>query len=146
MQNVTLRRLRSDDGGTFGELIMGGERLCVTCERPWINNENGISCIPPGVYPVTRFLSPHNGDCFLLHDVPGRDMIEIHSANFMLELKGCISPGRDYGRFRGFYKGNEYDLPGVTSSRATMKMLLETLPEDKFTITVIGIQHQQENV
>lgn len=146
MQNIILRRLRSDDDGTFGEIIMGDERLCVTCERQWKNNQNEVSCIPPGVYPVTRFLSPRNGDCFLLHDVPDRDMIEIHPANVMLELRGCIAPGRDFGHFNGWYMGQHYDLPGVTNSRSTMRMLLETLPKDKFTITIVGIQHPKGNV
>ena len=53
----------------------------------------------------------------------------MHSANFMLQLLGCIAPGKTFARFKGVYGGQPYDLQGVTSSKDTMERLLELLPD-----------------
>lgn len=95
MERVTLRRLTlSPDHSTHGIILRQNKPYCSTLERPWLNNENGISCIPAGLYKVTKFNSPSKGEVFLLHDVPGRSMIEMHVANHVSELKGCIAVGQ----------------------------------------------------
>lgn len=123
-----LRILRTEqsDEGTFGYLFIDNETFCVTGERPASGDH---PCIPPGTYSWRKFNSPHNGPCLLLTNVPDRYMIEIHSANFMLQLKGCIAPGHDFARFSGTWDGKPYNLKGVTSSKAAMAALLNAVPD-----------------
>ncbi len=121
--SVLLARLYETKDGTFGALSINGIKVCVTVERPWKNNDNGVSCIPAGTYKFTRFKSPHNGDCFLLQGVPNRDMIEIHAANVASQLKGCIAPGKSFAVFPEF-EGAQ----GVTSSKLTLLTLFDLLP------------------
>lgn len=125
-------RTERGDGGTFGHLSVNGKPFGVTCERPPTGE---FPCIPAGTYNWRKFNSPHNGPCLLLEDVPGRSMIEVHSANFMLQLRGCIAPGREFARFTGTWEGKPYDLQGVSSSKLTMGKLLDILP-DAGTITI----------
>lgn len=95
--------------------------ICCTLELPWLDNQHEISCIPKGSYRVTRYNSPSKGEVFLLHDVPGRSMVEIHSGNTVDDIKGCIAVGRTYGRIK--------DKRAVIYSRSTMLKLREELPE-----------------
>jgi hypothetical protein len=79
---------------TIGEIHIDGKHECFTLERPEGNNAPQVSCILEGEYDVTLYYSPHmNRIVMLLHNVPGRDMIEMHPANYPRELKGCIAPG-----------------------------------------------------
>ena len=85
---LTLTRLDTTDHGIFGHLVCDGDTFnCVTLE----NDEKEI---PNGTYKVTLFDSPRFGyKVPLLHDVPGRDMIEIHPGNLETDSKGCILVG-----------------------------------------------------
>ena len=79
---------------TMGKLLIEGEPFCETLELPWIENEPDISCIPVGIYLVKMLMSPHFKvpmPHFL--DVPGRTFIEIHGANSVHDLLGCIGVG-----------------------------------------------------
>lgn len=129
---VILARTGQTLDGMFGALSYDGKQIAVTVERPWNNNKPGISCIPAGSYPVTRFKSPHNGDCFLLHNVEDRSEIEMHAANVAEQLRGCIAPGKTFATFPEF-EGAQ----GVTGSKLTMIRLLDILPAT-FTLTVIN--------
>lgn len=122
---MKLRRTRQDDEGTFGHLTLDGFEA-VTVERP---KDGDHPCIPAGTYNWKKFVSPHNGPCLLLEGVPGRTMIEMHAANFMLQLLGCIAPGRDFARFTGTWEGQPYDLQGVSSSKLTLGAILSLLPD-----------------
>lgn len=124
--NIELRRVTlASDCPTYGVLLSQGLPLCLTLELPWKNNVVGISCIPAGIYRVTKFKSPSKGDVFLLHDVPDRSMIEIHVANTVKDIQGCIGVGRS------FFNG------GITTSRQTLEMLYDILPNE-CTLTVIN--------
>lgn len=80
---------------TFGVLVDAyHEYLCDTLERPWLNNQHNISCIPEGEYKVQRHLSAkRNEECILIPYVEGRTDIEIHEANVVSQLRGCIGVG-----------------------------------------------------
>jgi hypothetical protein len=90
------------DACTLGTLSVAGLRF-ETIECPWMDGANleGECAVLEGEYPVTTYMSPGQGyEVLLLHDVPGRAMIEIHIANYVInpitgirELKGCIAPG-----------------------------------------------------
>lgn len=61
-------------------------------ERPNLDNKSNISCIPEGLY----FCKPDNvgkHKWFTVEDVPNRSNIEIHGANLVKDLRGCIGLG-----------------------------------------------------
>lgn len=103
MRTATLMRQPSTPDGTFGTLRLDDGASWVTGELPWHDNKHGISCIPEGRYVCRWFNSPKHGMCYQVYNVPNRDMIEIHSANFMADapkakqLEGCIALGKDKG-------------------------------------------------
>lgn len=79
---------------TLGRVRVNGETHSHSLELPWKNNMPGISCIPPGVYELEFFDSPKFKRPILrLKNVPGREAIEIHPANHVAELRGCIALG-----------------------------------------------------
>ena len=91
---------RQNDNGTATTGIFffekdGGEVLTLaSLELPWKENKNKISCIPKGSYKVTTtFSNRFKKDMWLLLDVPNRSGIRIHSANYSIELEGCIALG-----------------------------------------------------
>lgn len=64
-------------------------------ERPWLDNEPFISCIPEGRYTLKRVNSPRFGaGRWEVSEVPGRWHILIHTANFPHDVEGCIGLGR----------------------------------------------------
>lgn len=78
---------------TTGVLYMGTKELCKTIELAWLLNEKGKSCIPKGTYKMVWTFSPSfRRNTWRLVDVPNRDGILIHAANFTRQLKGCIAP------------------------------------------------------
>ena len=85
---------------TWGNLVVNGKPICLTLERPWLGNKKDISCIPEGVYQCERIISPHNGSVYQL-DVEGRKYIQLHTANMVKELKGCIAYGSTYSDMYG---------------------------------------------
>jgi len=88
MDTVRLRRITTGEQGTFGVLI-ADEWECCTLELPWRNNENNISCIPPGTYSAIFIKSSTYGPCYWIQDVPSRSEILIHTGN----LAGDVSEG-----------------------------------------------------
>lgn len=105
---------------------------CNTLELPDKGNQPSISCIPVGEYCVTKHNSPSQGDCFKIHDVPGREHILIHVANYVRQLRGCIAPGLNFVDIDG---DGELD---VTTSRKTLQRMLNVLP-DEFTLKIIEL-------
>lgn len=79
--------------GTFGRLFDGARLICYTLEPPWMNNEQFVSCIPPGVYRAVWQKSPGHGWCYGLLNVPGRTEILFHAGNYLRDTEGCILPG-----------------------------------------------------
>ena len=128
MEKLKIERWQRDDC-TLGVLTYGDFR-CFTLELPWKNNEKNISCIPRAeAYQGRKHESPSNGDCIAIDNVLNRTYIQIHSANFARQLRGCIAVGDSIK----FLDGDS--LPDVTNSGATLKRLLKVLP-DKFTIDI----------
>lgn len=78
---------------TTGVLLLNGTPVCATLERPWQENKNAVSCIPPGTYAASKFKSPSKGSVLLLKNVPNRAMIEMHAGNFVTDTEGCILVG-----------------------------------------------------
>lgn len=90
--DLTLNRIYYPTG-TNGQILIGSAPVCYSIELPWKNNQRRISCIPEGRYELTIYNSPKHGPCLLLKNVPNRDMVEVHEANWAIkELNGCIAP------------------------------------------------------
>lgn len=128
METVILQREPFQPDHTYGALYWGGFRICDTLERPWDNNHAKTSCIPEGEYTAISFQSPHNGDVWLLENTTPRSMIELHAANFVSELEGCVACGT-----KGILAGK----PAVLRSKPCLIMLKKTLPT-KFILQIIN--------
>jgi hypothetical protein len=80
-------------GGTNGQLYINNSFLCHTIELPWKNNLPNRSCIPEGMYILSRRWSPKHKWHIEVEDVKHRSLILFHPANDAVkELKGCIAP------------------------------------------------------
>ena len=121
-----LNRLISDLFSTKGVLTNERRIICHTLELPWLNNHQNISCIPSGVYDVSRSVSQKFGDCYRFASVHKRSGILIHAGNTIKDTRGCILVGLDVN-----------DV-GVIHSNLAMLRLHDTLPEN-FTLTIRNI-------
>jgi hypothetical protein len=102
---------------------------CFTLELPWKNNQQYVSAIPEGVYDVVKRYSAKYGNHLHILNVPNRDLVLIHEANFVRNLLGCIAVGE---------KRLDIDKDGltdVTNSVATKNKLLSFL-DTKTTLTI----------
>ena len=93
--------------GTFGEWYSDeGELICISMEKPWVDNIPYDSCVPEGEYGIQEYSSPKFGNtyCIVNHYLEvgmyegdaGEDTryaILIHPANWVAQLNGCIAPG-----------------------------------------------------
>ena len=104
---LKLTRLETTDYGVFGHLEVDGFD-CGTLERD-------DKLIPTGVYKITMYDSPHNRCVVPLLHVPGREMIEIHVANWETQLEGCIAVGK------------KRENRGITESRKAFNELMAVL-------------------
>lgn len=138
--NLLLSRGPSTDEGTFGTLTGPGINLR-TVELPDRGNEPQHSCIPVGVYEAEVFQSPSKGRVYLLKHVPGRSMIEVHSANFagdvlhgwQSQLLGCIAPGLGVAKLQN--ADGKLQM-AVTSSRTALARLFEATQGHPITLTI----------
>lgn len=98
---LKLVRISYSKEGTFGVLIDNEIPFCVTLERPWRDNQVGISCIPTGNYICKRVASPKFGNTFEVMDVQGRTHILFHSGNIIDDTHGCVITGEEFGILAG---------------------------------------------
>ena len=90
---ITLQREKSPKDRTLGHVNLPDGTLISTLERPWLDNQRSISCIPAGIY---KFKLDTHGrfQWFRLLDVPGRSNIEIHLGSKPEHSEGCILMSR----------------------------------------------------
>lgn len=124
MEKVFLNRTDYQDRQTLGYLVYLNKEICKSLELAWNNNNSKISCIPIGEYKVIRRWSNKFNNHFYLTNVPGRDFILIHNANYHYQLLGCIAVGE---KFVDLNKDGYLD---VTNSVSTLKKLLKMLPNE----------------
>lgn len=121
---MTLTRQQANASQTLGELVLRDQEgkvlfECVTVELPWLENARRISCIPIGEYKVITRVSKKYSKHLHVLDVPNRDFILIHEANFVYQLKGCIAVGATI---------KDIDQDGtldITSSKLTKAKILQ---------------------
>ncbi len=123
----------------YGQLVIphdGQYTILWTIERPWLNNERNISCIPAGTY-TTRFV-PRSASgkyrrVYHLLDVPQRGGILIHNGNLVSHSKGCLILGTKTGNLAG--------KPAVLGSKVAMRKLVSIIGEEESQITIWGNQY-----
>ena len=131
---VFLKRESDDGTQTLGKLFINdinGVTLfsCKTLELPFKGNQKRISCIPKGKYNVKRRYSLKYGNHFHILNVPNRDFILIHNANYWFQLLGCIAVGQAHIDL------NKDGKKDVTNSKNTLLKLNEWLTND-FVLTI----------
>ena len=128
---VLLRDLFIDDKASLGTLYVYDEFKnqlfkSESLERGWINNENMISCVPQGCYPLKyEYSDKFKKKLWELKNVPNRSECKIHVANYWKQLNGCISPG-----FKRKYIDND-NILDVTSSGDMLKLFHKAMSEDE---------------
>jgi len=142
---ATLNRVRASSKQTQGIFTLYDEDInllysCVMLELPWLANQRMISCIPKGSYLVTPRESPKHGEHWLIHDVPERDYILIHSANYagsknpktgQPDLLGCIAPGVEFVDIDGD------GLLDISASRFALKGLNKATKRLTFKLHIV---------
>lgn len=144
METVTIKRLRSGDQGTEGELVAGAF-TCKTMELPWRDNQHGVSCIPAGVYKAEWRWSPkRQRNIYYIQEVPGRDVIQIHSGNFagdeslgfQSDVEGCILLG---ARFAEGVNAKGLPQRAVLESRKTLAAFEAHMKQGPFALEIVDV-------
>lgn len=111
--------------GTIGRMFAEGA-IFSTVERPWLDNEPFISCIPEGAYIVEPYSSAKYPDVYEIKDVPDRTHILFHAANYPTDVEGCVGVGA---------KSHDRTLM-VTHSRDAMERFKTLMGQDPFRLQI----------
>jgi len=127
--DVLIQREKSSATQTLGELTVYENRIkpiydCKTVELEVDVNAQRDDAIPNGIYKVVKRVSMKYGNHFHILDVPNRSYILIHNANYSRQLLGCVAVGTNHTDI------DRDGLKDVTSSKATLKQLVELLPSE----------------
>lgn len=126
--------------GTFS--LYDGNKLLMMCNSIELKNafnQKQISCIPEGEYVCVYRESPKYPKHYHVLNVPGRDFILIHPANFAgsknpntgkPDLMGCIGLGNGYGDL------NKDGIVELLNSTKTMKKLIDIVGKGSFTLSI----------
>lgn len=127
MKQFILFRMKETEGITPGSLYDSNRLFsCRTLELPYKDNQEDISCIPTGKYILEKYDSPKHGWIWRFKNVEGRTFIEIHIANEVSELLGCIAVGEEL-------TGNRLILSKIAFDR----FMAFTENDSEITITVM---------
>ena len=131
-----LRRIFQDANETLGIFTVYDIRNFPfyelrTLELPWKDNSKQQSCIPVGEYDVIKRVSAKFGNHFHILNVPNRDYILIHSANYVRQLLGCIAVGYSHTDIDGD------GLRDVTESLSALRNLNDILPKS-FKLEIVN--------
>lgn len=117
---------------TLGYLFVDTNPIFYTIERPWLGNQNNISCIPEGEYSLQPYSSPKFPEVWEVLNVPRRSAILIHAANFAEELHGCIAPGLS----SGYMDRGGKPTKSVSDSVKAIKKIKELFGYEKHTLKI----------
>lgn len=142
MNIIRLRRWAHTPHGVFGTMTFG-DFSCFTVERPWVNNQPRVSCIPDGMYSAIWHNSPRFGRTIAivggsvsLSPSPNhqRSAILIHQGNTMDELLGCIAVGDSLGMVNGRW--------AVLNSVRTLGRFHAAIPQTNSMIDIYTSFHE----
>lgn len=138
---VLLRDFFFDGQASLGSCLVYDENKNrvfkgVSLERGWVNNQNRISCIPEGKYPLVLEWSPRfEQNLWEIKNVPGRSECKFHVANYWWELNGCVALGKQEKNIDGDR------VMDVNYSRITMERFHKALEgHKKAWLTVIDVR------
>ena len=132
MITLTLSRYLYHPACTIGDLSTPyGEFK--TLEPPWKDNAHNDSCIPLGSYRLRGYRSPKHGFVLMVHNVPDRELIEIHAGNYAVQTRGCI--------LIGVYTEFIDSVPSVQRSDRALERLLKYLPSDEWMLLTVSNAH-----
>jgi len=129
---LTLKRIAKTGHGVFGVLLDDfGFPFALTAERPDLNNQSDVSCIPAGTYSCKKIISNHFGACIEVQDVPDRSHILFHKGNIpMTDSKGCILVGEQFE--------NVSNRMAVQASRHGFNQLM-AIADDEFDLLIMEL-------
>jgi len=143
MNVVNILRGETSDEGTFG-LLTTANFHCHTGELAWNNNEKDKSCIPAGTYQCVWHLSPSKGWVYMVQNVPNRENVLIHVANYCgtapkykSDLLGCIGLGLGFGQLIG--------QKAITSSGLAFNQFNDLMNQQPFTLNIRWLEGVGEN-
>lgn len=131
IQSATILRAIYREDAVSGILLLDTLPICLTMERPWRNNQIGISCIPTGTFLCKRVNSPKFGDTFEVTGVSGRTEILLHKGNIDDDSHGCIILGENFDIW-----APTGQLSIVSSKAAFDEFMKRTLGQNQFPLTV----------
>lgn len=139
-KKVILQRVWMDDNQSTGSLIVLDELrqpiyISPCIERGDRNNEQNISNVPTGTYPLIWESSPKFGMVWELKDVPNRSECKIHAANMWNQINGCIAPGTYLGELND---DGYYDTLSSGEALKRFHLALEDMQEQGTTITIFN--------
>ncbi len=123
--NLDLIRFTPDNSeysitATFGKFFFEGKPVCYSMEK----NE---TLIEPGSYPFSLYWS-RNNKCIvpLLGGVANRSELEIHPANWLYEINGCIAPGLSINK----------SIPNINMSKIAFGEICKIILKNNFSGTL----------
>lgn len=127
--DAVLKREKSTETQTLGEFIFYGDSIkqifsCKTVELEVDCNAVRDDAIPCGLYKVVKRHSAKYKWHWHITDVPNRDYILIHNANYSRQLLGCVAVGASHVDI------DKDGLTDVTSSKSTLKRMNKILPDE----------------
>jgi|11BtaG_2_1085332.scaffolds.fasta_scaffold13613_4 hypothetical protein len=145
MEQINLFRFFGNKYCMMGAMSFLGHEtpLLYTIEKPWLNNQQMISCIPSGSYVMEPKHKENFGsypDVWQILDVPNRYGIYFHVANRAEQLKGCIATGLLAGS-SGYEDPNIGKGNAVLDSKSAMNFIKETIGYKRCKLLIIGDQH-----
>lgn len=135
MKTVQLHRDSDDGHQTLGRVYVFDDNKmifeCKSLELPYLDNKRRISCYPAGTFFCEMTMSNRfKKMMYLVKDVPNRDGIRWHSANYVEQLAGCTALGSEH---------KDLDLDGdmdVIHSGNTIKAFEKILNYEPFKLGV----------
>ena len=139
-KRVVLQRVWMDDNQSTGSLIVLDDLrqpiyISPCIERGDRNNEQNVSNVPTGTYPLVWENSPKFGMVWELKDVPNRSECKIHAANMWNQINGCIAPGTYLGEIN---EDGYYDTLSSGEALKRFHLALEDMQEQGTTITIFN--------
>ena len=139
-KRVILQRVWMDENQSTGSLIVLDKfrqpiYISPCIERGDRNNEQNVSNVPTGTYPLVWENSPKFGMVWELKDVPNRSECKIHTANMWDQINGCIAPGTYLGKLN---LDGYYDTLASRDALDRFHLALTDMQEKGTTITIFN--------
>ena len=116
---------------TLGTITLPSGVILASLERPWLNNQVEVSCIPSGTYRCDWLESSGSGKynrVWHVQDVKDRTEILFHAGNFVRDTLGCVLAGMKHGVLGG--------EDAVLSSKVGLQLMRDELEDQSFSLII----------